>query len=328
MTTLQERPPAYRKMRVIGPRQAVALDDVVMQHTKANAMRDYNPTLNAMAQSQTEMHDILEHAPNAVESTQSLPKRKKRVRKGITQQGPLYSASSSVALHNACLERLRALKSQFDTSYEPLLQLLVANNTPAAAPAPPVVAPPVHAQPGVVAPANAPAPRTPAQGQAPTTPGTTPPERVHAIDVTRVLNTLPKVCRDKYAQLHEYIARYPNLVGITGNGRMVIRGVTVHGSTYSDVVRALYVTPRTLGVPATPVPGLYELVDVLTMIGAPRSLVSSTAARAQYAANLMQSRENLGDHPTYSSSKPKQQGRGRVDSPCFPGQPIKCMRMY
>jgi hypothetical protein len=31
-------------------------------------------------------------------------------------------------LYNACMERLHALKSQFDSSYEPLLQLMMEHN--------------------------------------------------------------------------------------------------------------------------------------------------------------------------------------------------------
>ena len=48
-------PSTYRKMRVVGTREAVAPDELISQHTLAQAVRDYNPTLNAIAETQMEM---------------------------------------------------------------------------------------------------------------------------------------------------------------------------------------------------------------------------------------------------------------------------------
>ena len=142
--------PAYRKMHVIGPRQAVALDEVSTQQREAKAMRDYNPTVNAMVEAQDNIKDILENA------TSEPSKSRKRKAGGRHKAG----ASTSLSLYNACFERLRALKTQFDSSYEPLLQLLMDHNVTQAAPAAPAVpaaavAPAARGPPAAVAPAEA-----------------------------------------------------------------------------------------------------------------------------------------------------------------------------
>ena len=60
-----DRPPAVRKMKVLGPRQAVELQTVDTQRKQAKAMRDYNPTINAMAEAQAQMGSIIKTAEQA-----------------------------------------------------------------------------------------------------------------------------------------------------------------------------------------------------------------------------------------------------------------------
>ena len=118
----QDTSPAYRKMQVVGPRQAIALDDEKTQRKEAKALREYNPTVSAMVDVQSDMKEILDKA------APELPGKTRKRKLGGT--GRKAGASASLALYNACLERLHALKSQFDSSYEPLLQLLMQNNAP------------------------------------------------------------------------------------------------------------------------------------------------------------------------------------------------------
>ena len=143
----QDTSPAYRKMQVVGPRQAIALDDVKTQRKEAKALREYNPTVSAMVDVQSDMKEILDKA------APELPAKTRKRKIGGT--GRKAGASASLALYNACLERLHALKSQFDSSYEPLLQLLMQNNAPPAAAAVAAAAPaapaPAPAAPAVVA---------------------------------------------------------------------------------------------------------------------------------------------------------------------------------
>jgi hypothetical protein len=116
-----------------------------------------------------------------------------------------------LSLYNACMERLQALKSQCDSSYEPLLQLMMEHNvaqapvadgaaapaTPAAPPAP--AAPAVVAAPGGLPPA--PAAALPAGAQiammgTPLRPATIPSTAgtsTQYMDIPESLGSLPKI---------------------------------------------------------------------------------------------------------------------------------------
>ena len=148
-----DRPAAVRKMKVLGPRQAVELQTIDTQRKQAKAMRDYNPTINAMAEAQAQMGSIINTAEQSAAAEPTVAGKRKRK----TAPRPTMAASSSLALYNACLERLRALKSQFDHTYDPLLQLLVQNAAVAPVapqPAVPVVGPVVAQPVGAAAPGN------------------------------------------------------------------------------------------------------------------------------------------------------------------------------
>ncbi|MBI1884649.1 MAG: hypothetical protein HYS08_10680 [Chlamydiae bacterium] len=314
----------YRKMQVLGPRQAVALDNIQLQHKQAKALRDYNPTLNAMAQAESEMHDILENAsaPARKRASRSGPRSRRvvfreddfanelaptvRKRQPRSDSGTVrkrkastISASSSVALHNACLERLHALKSQFDTSYEPLLHLVMQNALPAAAAVAPAAAAAAAAGAAAAAPIQAPAPGAaqpapaaplpppPRPIAAPTTP-TALPRNMRPILLTTVLHAIPKQHHLKYIDLHDYIAANPNIIGMTTTGRLVLNGATIHGSSFVDLIRALYVPVR--GGETTP--GLRELLGALSMLGVPPSVIAAGSVRNQYAHVRKQSAEN------------------------------------
>ena len=351
MDTGQDTTPAYRKMHVVGPRQAIALDDVKTQRKEAKALRDYNPTVSAMVDVQSDMKDILDKA-----ATDAHTKPRKR-KIGVT--GRKVGASTSLALYNACLERLHALKSQFDSSYEPLLQLLTQNNAPAvapaaapaavaaAAPAPPAAAPAPPAGPAPAAPLPAGAQvalmGTPLRPAAVPTPQQTPITPMQAVDITRSLAVLPKTYHERYTDLHRYLVKDPSLIKVASKGQLAIRGTVIPGSSFNDLVRALYVTPRSSKANTT---GMSEFLEALSEVGVPKTLLSASAARTQYAGIRLANRDDQVSSSGYSSQKKKardqsgngrvtahfvptktnQTGRGRTD--CFPGQPIKCLRLY
>ena len=360
-----DRPPAVRKMKVLGARQAVELETIDTQRKQAKAMRDYNPTINAMAEANAEMGSIIKTAEQAAAAAAQPAGVGKRKRK--TAPRPIIAASSSVALYNACLERLRALKSQFDHTYDPLLQLLVQNAAavPPAGPQPvaPVVAvagpavaqPAGPAAPGNVLPGAAGAPPFAAQPMAaPPPPAPTPPPRppppkfpqtpitpfgiaqttpqktvARPIDLVKILASLPTQHRSKFERVYEYIADKPDVIGMASGGQLVINGVPIRGATTRDAVRALYTAPRAAVTSTTDTAGFNELLEALHSLGVPNTMFASKAARARYAAISHLAR---ADTPSSSNAAmvASQSGHGfRIDQqPCFPGRPVKCLRLY
>lgn len=344
-------------MAVIGPRQALAMDEIVTQHMQANAARDYNPTLNAIAATQTEMKDVL-----AANDAKHEPKTTRKRAAGASRKSRGMSASSKVALHNAYLERLQALKYQFDNSYEPLLQLLMQNAPPvvanAAAQVAAVAAP--AALPGVIPaalPAANPAPganvalpapagvATPAPPPAATTSQLTPStstikkaprSAAHALLLNSVSGAVPRRFQKKWATLREIIQSQPSSVSSDSSGGLVIRGNTIPNSSFHDVFRALYETKTTTGVPPV---GLNDLLQTLQEMGVPNSLFGSQAARAAYSglpvqsvvvdsSNVNPGRPRKTAYRSLTPSGRLQSGKGFERQPCFPGQPIKFLRLY
>ena len=376
-------------MRVLGARQAIALDDIAAQHTQATAMRDYNPTLNAMAESKAEMRDILDSAIDH-------PTTMKRARGNSKRRKPPPIASASVALHNACLERLRALKSQFDTSYEPLLQLFAQHATVAATVAPAAPVPPAAPMPPVApnvpaaaAPPLPPTPATPDVLQTTRTPASTP--RANVADLLSIIGKLPQKYHSKYTRLHTYLAEHPPVVAEGPDGHLVVRGKVIEDSKYTDLVKALYAPSR--GSAARTMPnGMTELLTAFNSVDVPKSFISSSRVRERYCTIQAQNDyEDVYDASGFGSQSRPQSGRGQkistirnekrgyerfdpakkstvasvplpvghtpftylhameqgehkpnthgakhvsqaghgyVDSPCFPGRPIKALRMY
>jgi hypothetical protein len=266
--------PAFRKVRVIGPRQAVALEQLDAQHKKATALRDYNPTLNAMVDAQAEMQNVLHDdvKQHTVMAPKNKKPRKRPVAKRPAVKQPGLDATTKVALHNAALDRLKALKSQFDSSYEPLLQLLMQNmngiaGAAAAAQANTVVDvaandgedvdefatptqrsrehSPERGDEGALPLDPAHQPRTlfdtPASTQPSTSAATTVARTPRlTTDTTKLLSAVPKSYHAECKDLYEYLQRNTNVIRMADNGRMICRGAVVHGSSYIDAIRALY----------------------------------------------------------------------------------------
>jgi hypothetical protein len=349
-------------MHVIGPRQAIALDEVSTQQREAKAMRDYNPTVNAMVEAQDNIKDILQNA--------TIEPSKSRKRKAGGK--PKAGASTSLSLYNACIERLHALKSQFDSSYQPLLQLLMDNNVvqaPVAADAVPA-APTVQVAPAagqpVAAAAALPAVAQIAMMGTPLRPATIPPPAgtpTQYMDIPESLGSLPKIYHERYKDLRGYMTKDPYLFKLAPKGQLVFKGEVVPDSSFNDLVRGLYVSARGKKPTAT---GMSEFLEALNTVGVPSSLLSSMAIRSQYAGIQAASRMDKPSTSAPSSEKKKpkvdeqkvqvqflppkvqtgkrssslpkasakQTGSGITD--CFPGRPakrfpgipVKCLRLY
>ena len=222
----------YRKMKVTGPRSA----ELVVPITPINAvqaMREYNPTVNAMVQANDEMSAALANA-----EAYRRDKRKKRA-----------TPSSSLAIYDLGLQRLRALKSQFEQAYDPLVQLLTQR-------APPPMIPPL-------------APDTMAGPSTSTSSDAT---------LTRVLEVLPEQYRNKYTLLHGYMKAQPGAIRVTETGRPVIDGVEIPTASFTDAMRSLYVWRKAEDLPRS----TREIIKSLQAIGVPSTLLSSTAAKNAY----------------------------------------------
>ena len=126
------------------------------------------------------------------------------------------------------------------------------------------------------------------------------------------MDSLPAQHRRKFAKLQgDYFSHNPGLVRVAPDGRLVIHNTAIMGSRFIDVVRALYVAPRGSHASSTGVTGLPQMLAALQEMDVPASLISSKVARAQYML-----------------SKKQKGGSGKENAPCFPGQPMKFLRLY
>ena len=349
----QREPLGQSSSMALGPRHADELGVADVQSEQAADMRNYNPTVNAMVETQAQINKVLGNAePLAATDRAKAVKRKLNFRSAV-------AASSSVALHNACLERLLALKSQFDNSYGPLMQLFaqsvaVAPLAPAAV-APvvaPVVALPAGPQPAIVQPPvivlapnpvavipAAPPPPSPlpwalryraaqpavgSDGQLGTTSATPRP-----VDLVRTLSWLPWRYREKLQRIQEYIADKPHVVGTSPGGQLMVRDVVVPGAAVGQTFSALFTAPKRQANMAVETAGLGELLGALRSIGVPGSVITSRIARARYDAltGTVSSdvRSNINT-PTLAT----QYGSGfhRDQYSRVPFRPSKCLRLY
>jgi hypothetical protein len=159
------------------------------------------------------------------------------------------------------------------------------------------------------------------------------------VEISRLLAPIPKQYHPKCIQLYEYLQSDPSIVHASENGRLVVDGKVVHGSSYIDAIRALYQNLR--GVEANVI-GVPQLLKAMNKLGVPSSLISSSVVRSQYT---LQKKESLEDASIAATSK-QQTGRGvppvlvvhtktkKGKSPSavlgdgFPGRPVKCLRLY
>ena len=217
----------FHKMKVTGPHCAEFITQPLQ------AIRELNPTLNAMIQSTEQMNKVVCEA-----AKQPLKKRRK-------------IASSAVAVHDAHLQRLKALKSDSDHTYDPLVQALVqqphvSHDVPAA--------PPPHVE----------------------------EEDESSLGsraaMQRVIEAVPKQYRAKAAALGNYLKAHPNLIRVTPTGHPIVAGVEMQHSNIMDIMRSLYVWPKSQAHPR----GTKEVVEALHSIGVPSFLLSNPAVRTMY----------------------------------------------
>ena len=236
----------YTKMKVTGLRSA--------EMPLTSNIQEYdNPTIKAIVQTTNEMDTVL--ARGAITAKPTMGRRRNRA------SGKHIAPSSAVAIHNTCLERLRALKSQFDQTYNPLLRLLIQQRQQQA----PVAAAELPGQPVGAA----------AQ------PSTSTADESSAGSITmrdRVLQVIPKMSKAKYALLWNYLKENPDIIRVSAGGRPIINGRELAGSSFVDVMHSLYMWRKQTALPH----GAYEIIQALQSVGVPSTLLSSTAARNLY----------------------------------------------
>jgi len=341
---------------VLGPRHSAKLEMVDTQREQAGGMRDYNPTVNAMVETQAQINKVLRNAEPLVDRVKA---RKRKINFPST-----VTASSSVALHNACLERLRALKSQFDNSYEPLLALFAQNGTAqlAQAAVAPVIAPvlavPAGPQPAVIQPPGivlapnpvviplAPPPPSPLpwalrnRTAQPAVRSAVLPETISGtplhgrmtprpVDLVRTLSWLPWRYHDKLARIQEYIADKPDVVGSSPGGQLMVRGAIVPGAAIGQTFSALFTAPKRQANTAADTAGLGELLGALRSIGVPSNVITSRIARARYGALATAMPTDVSSNintPTLANQYGSGFGRNKYSR--VPFRSIKCLRLY
>lgn len=222
-----EKQPSFHKMKVTGPRCAELITEPFQ------AMRELNPTLNAMIQSTEQMNKVVCDA-----AEQPLMKRRK-------------FASSAVAMHDAHLQRLKALMSDSYHTYNPMAQAFAQQ------PPIPDEVPAVQPPPGEEEDESSLGSRAAMQ---------------------RVMEAIPKQYRAKAATLGNYLKAHPNLIRVTPSGRPIVAGKEIEHAHITDVMRSLYLWPRSQALPR----GVKEVLQALHSIDAPSYLLSNSAVREAY----------------------------------------------
>ena len=182
-------------MKVTGPQCAEFITQPLQ------AMRELNPSLNAMIQSTEQMNKVVCEA-----GKQPLKKRRK-------------VASSAVAMHDAHLQRLKAFKSDTEHTYDPLTRSLAQLPSVAqvAAAAPDVAPPP---------------PQVEEEDESSLS--------SHTI-MQRIAELLPPRNRNKVVLLEKFLKPHPSLIRISSTGHPIIGDKEIQGANIVDIMRSLYV---------------------------------------------------------------------------------------
>ena len=229
--------PTFYKMKVTGPRCA----EMITQPLQA--MRELNPNLNAVIQSTEQMNKVLCEA-----AKQPLKKRRK-------------IASSAVAIHDAHLQRVKALKSDASYAYDPMVQALMQQ----------------HQQ------------QQPAREEAPAAPPAPVVEEEEEVDesslgsrvgMETIRKAIPKKFHTKLETLGSYLKANPDVIRATPTGRPIVAGAEIPGAHISDIIRSLYVWSKSSTHPR----GTREVLEALSAIGVPTHVFSNPSARKTYEA--------------------------------------------
>jgi hypothetical protein len=89
---------------------------------------------------------------------------------------------------------------------------------------------------------------------------------------------VPKRYRNKVATLGDYLKSFPNLLRVSPTGRAIVNGVELQHTNIMDIVRSLYIWPKTQTHPR----GTLEVVQALHSIGVPGFVLSNSTVRAMY----------------------------------------------
>ena len=222
----------FHKMKVTGPRCAEFITEPLQ------AMRELNPKLNSIIQSTEQMNKVVCEA-----AKQPLKKRRK-------------IASSVVAVHDAHLQRLKALKADAEHTYDPLTRSLAQIPQQLVAAAAPDVAPP------------------PLQMQEEEDESYL---SSHTV-MHRIAELVPHRYRNKVRSLENFLKPHQNLIRISPNGHPIIGGKEIRGANVIDIMRSLYVWRKDQPLPR----GASEVIQALQSVGVPSGLLSTSSALAEY----------------------------------------------
>jgi hypothetical protein len=284
----------FHKMKVTGPRSA-ELDDTTQP------LLEVTPTAKAIAQTE---HQMVAALKNVV----------RKVAKPKTRRGTKRKAvwpSTSLAVYNSCMQRLQALKSHFEQSYNPLVQLLSRQLQPA------TTAPPAATHPPAVA-----APPLPVEA-----------DSGQEADAAQVCELLPAQYHSKYNMLNKYLKANPGTIRASPSGAAVINGAELTGSSYVDIMHSLSMWRKD---PGSMPRGASAAIGALQSIGVPSTLLSSSAARklyqdAQEAEETYESpdEEKPTDLASSSGRSTKAQGQeGKGLASPWPGRAIRVLHLH
>jgi hypothetical protein len=186
-----------------------------------------------------------------------------------------YTTSSVVALHDAHLQRLKGLMSDSDHAYSPMEHSF------------------------------------PEQSQMPVDEPTAPPSQVeedesslssHAA-MQKVMSVIPKKFHAKFARLGEYLKFHPGLIRFTPTGRPIVSGREIQHAHIMDIVRSLYLWPKTQALPT----GLREVIEALHLAGAPSHVLSNADALRMYHSVYGATQQSHTGMEGYESEAEEQQ---------------------
>ena len=161
-------------------------------------------------------------------------------------------ASSAVAIHDAHLQRLKAFRSDAGYGYDPMVHAF-GQQPPSAPAAPP---PDVEEE---------------AEEEDESSLGS-------RAAMERVMAEIPKTFRGRFTTLGRYLKANPDLIRVTPQGQPIVAGRQLPSAHIIDIMRSLYVWPKTRALPS----GVGEVMEALRSAGVPSYLLSNTAARTMY----------------------------------------------
>jgi len=125
------------------------------------------------------------------------------------------------------------------------------------------------------------------------------------------LKLLPQYDK-KYRKLVEFLNKYPHVVSKSSQGEISVHGKTLPDSSFSDLIRGLYVRPSNLNIH-----GQNEFHDALSTLKLPPAFISSKEIKAKLAPETK-------DHVTVheKSEEPVTENTSEI-SPVLIPQPLK-----